>query len=201
MIKIVVADDEAILRETLARLFELRGDIEVVAETGRGEDVLALVEDHQADLAVLDVHMPGMSGIEAAEELSRERPGFPIVILTCDARPGDVRRAIKAGVRGLLTKETSIAELALVIGKVHAGDRHFTPELIAEMLISGDNPLTARETQILKAARDGRSAKVIASQLRVSPGTVRNHIHSAITKLEAENRIGAVQAAARAGWI
>ncbi|MFI9583658.1 response regulator [Streptomyces sp. NPDC052236] len=201
MIKVVLAEDEAITREALAKLLELTEDIEVVADTGRGDSVLGLVDQHQAQLAVLDVNMPGMNGIEVAEQLRQERSGFPIVILTCDARPGHVHRALKAGVRGLLTKETSIGELVGVIRKVHAGGWHFMPELVAEMLDSGENPLTAREAEILMAAQDGRPLSAIASQLNLSPGTVRNHIHSAIHKLGAGNRISAVHAASRAGWI
>ncbi|RFS84199.1 DNA-binding response regulator [Actinomadura spongiicola] len=200
-IKVVLAEDEALTREALTELLQLSDGIEVVAHTGRGDRVLDLVNEHRAGLAVLDVHMPGMNGIEVAEQLNRERSGFPVVILTCDARPGHLQRALKAGVRGILTKETSIGELVRVIREVYAGGRHFAPDLVAEMLAVGENPLTAREVEILKAAEDGRPLSVIASQLHLSPGTVRNHIHSAINKLEAGNRIGAVQAASRAGWL
>ncbi|RKS73128.1 LuxR family two component transcriptional regulator [Actinomadura pelletieri DSM 43383] len=200
-IKVVLAEDEALTREALTELLQLADGIEVVAHTGRGDRVLELVDAHRAGLAVLDVHMPGMNGIEVAEQLNRERSGFPVVILTCDARPGHLQRALKAGVRGVLTKDTSIDELIGVIREVYAGGRHFTPDLVAEMFAVGENPLTAREVEILKAAEDGRPLSVIASQLHLSPGTVRNHIHSAINKLEAGNRIGAVQAASRAGWL
>ncbi|MFB6518170.1 response regulator [Streptomyces sp. NPDC056401] len=200
-IKVVLAENEALTREAIAELLQLPGDIEVVAHTGWGDRVLELLEDHQAGLAVLDLRLPGMSGIEVAEQLNRERPGFPVVILTSAVRPGHLQRAIRAGVRGILTKATSIRELSRVIREVHAGGRHFPPELVAEMLAVGENPLTAREAEILKAAEDGRPLTVIASQLRLSPGTVRNHVHSAIHKLKARNRIGAVRAASRAGWI
>lgn len=200
-IKVVLAKDEALTREALTELLQLSGDIEVVAHTGRGDSVLELVNEHQAELAVLDVYMPGMNGIEAAEQLNRERPGFPVVILTSNARPGHLQRALKAGVRGILTKETSISELSRVIRDVRSGGRHCPPELVAEMLALGENPLTAREAEILKAAEDGRPITAIASQLHLSPGTVRNHIHSAIHKLKAGNRISAVHAAARVGWI
>lgn len=200
-IKVVLAKDEALTREALTELLQLSGDIEVVAHTGRGDRVLELVDEHQAELAVLDVHMQGMNGIEAAEQLNRERPGFPVVMLTSNARPGHLQRALKAGVRGILTKETSISELSRVIREVRAGGRHCPPELVAEMLALGENPLTAREAEILKAAEDGRPITAIASQLHLSPGTVRNHIHSAIHKLKAGNRISAVHAASRAGWI
>jgi two-component system response regulator DesR len=200
-IKVVLVEDEALTREALTELLRQSGDIEVVAHTGWGDRVLELVDDHQAGLAVLDMNMPGMNGIEVAEQLNRERSGFPVVILTCDARPGHLQRALKAGVRGILTKETSIRELSRVIREVHAGGWHFPSELVAEMLAVGDNPLTAREAEILKAAEDGRPLSVIASQLHLSPGTVRNHVHSAIRKLKAGNRISAVHAASRAGWI
>ncbi|WP_225839306.1 DNA-binding response regulator [Streptomyces sp. NK08204] len=200
-IKVVLAEDEALTREALAELLQMSGNIDVVAHTGRGDRVLGLVEENEAGLAVLDVHMPGMSGIEVAEQLHLERPGFPVVILTRVPRPGHLQRALKAGVRGILTKETSIRELCQVIREVHAGGRHFPPELVAEMLAAGENPLTAREAEILKAAEDGRPLSAIASQLHLSPGTVRNHIHSAVRKLKAGNRIGAVHAASRAGWI
>lgn len=200
-IKLVLAEDEALTREALTELLHLSGGIEVVAHTGRGDRVIGLLEEYGAELAILDVNMPGMSGIEVAEQVHRERPGFPLLILTCEARPGHLQRALKAGVRGILTKETSISELSRVIRDVHAGGRHFPPELLAEMLAIGESPLTAREAEILKAAEDGRPLSVIASQLHLSPGTVRNHVHSAIHKLKARNRAGAVRAASRAGWI
>lgn len=200
-IKVVIAEDEALTREALAALLELSEGIEVVADTGRGSNVPRLVDDHQAGLAILDLHMPEINGIEVAEQLHRERSGFPMVLLTCDARPGYVQRALKAGVRGVLTKETSIDELVGVIRKVHAGGWHLVPELVAEMMAAGENPLTAREAEILKAAEDGSPLGAIASQLHLSPGTVRNHMHSAIHKLKVGNRISAVHAASRAGWI
>ncbi|SHN26321.1 response regulator transcription factor [Actinacidiphila paucisporea] len=200
-IKVVLAEHEALTREAITELLQQSGDIEVVAHTGWGDRVLELVDDHQAGLAVLATHTPGVNVIEVAEQLNRERPGFPVVILTCDARPGHLQRALKAGVHGILTKETSIRELSRVIREVHAGGWHFPPELVAEMLAVGENPLTAREAEILKAAEDGRPLSAIASQLHLSPGTVRNHIHSAIRKLKAGNRISAVHAASRAGWI
>jgi two-component system response regulator DesR len=201
VIKVVLVEDEALTREAITELLQQSGDIEVVAHTGWGGSLLQLVDDHQAGIAVLDMHMPRMNGIEIAEQLNRERSGFPVVILNCDARPGHLQRALKAGVRGILTKETSIRELSRVIRKVHAGGRHYPSELVAEMLAVGDNPLTAREAEILKAAADGRPVIAIADQLHLSPGTVRNHIHSAIRKLKAGNRISAVHAASRAGWI
>jgi two-component system response regulator DesR len=200
-IKVVLAEDEALTREALTALLQQSGDIEVVAHTGRGDSVLELVDDHQAGVAVLDVCMPGMNGIEVAEQLNRERSGFPVVLLTCDARPGHLQRAMKAGVRGILTKGTSVRELCRVIREVDAGGGHVPLELVAEMLAVGENPLTAREAEILKAAEDGRPLSAIASQLHLSPGTVRNHIHSAIRKLKAGNRMSAVHAASRAGWI
>ena len=200
-IKLVLAEDEALTREALTELLRLSGDIDVIAHTGRGDRVAGLVKEHEAGIALVDVHMPGMNGIEVAEQLHRERPGFPLVILTCEVRPGHLQRALKAGVRGILTKETSICELRRVIREVHAGGHHLPPELIAEMVAAGENPLTVREAEILKVAEDGRPLSAIASQLHLSPGTVRNHIHSAIHKLKATNRVGAVLAASRAGWI
>ncbi|MGV9310695.1 response regulator transcription factor [Streptomyces sp. NPDC003691] len=200
-IRVVLAEEEALTREALTELLQLSGDIEVVAHTGRGDQVLELVAEHRAELVVLDIRMPGMSGLDVAEQLSRERPGFPVVILSSALRPGYLRRALRAGVRGVLTKNTSVRELRGVIGHVHSGGGHFPPHLVAEMLAAGENPLTAREAEILKAAEGGRPLNVIASEMHLSPGTVRNHIHSAIHKLKAENRIAAVHAASRAGWI
>ncbi|MYR43474.1 response regulator transcription factor [Streptomyces sp. SID5910] len=200
-IKLVLAEDEALTREALTELLQLSEDIDVIAHTGRGDRVAGLVREHGAGIAVIDVHMPGMNGIEVAEQLHRERPGFPLVILTCEVRPGHLQRALKAGVRGILTKDTSIRELRRVIREVHAGGSHLPPELIEKMVAAGENPLTVREAEILKVAEDGRPLSAIASQLHLSPGTVRNHIHSAIHKLEARNRVGAVLAASRAGWI
>ncbi|MGW1279609.1 response regulator transcription factor [Streptomyces tsukubensis] len=200
-IKVVLGEEEALTREALAELLQLSGDVRVVAHTDRGDQVPGLVAEHQAELVVVDVRMLGMSGLDVAEQLSRERPGFPVVILSGALRPGYLQRALKSGVRGVLTKDTSIRELRHVIGDVHSGGSHFPPHLVAEMLAAGENPLTAREAQVLKAAEDGRPLNAIASQMHLSPGTVRNHIHSAIHKLKAENRIAAVHAATRAGWI
>lgn len=139
-IKLVLAEDEALTREALTELLQLSGDIDVIAHTGRGDRVAGLVKEHEAGIALVDVHMPGMNGIEVAEQLHRERPGFPLVILTCEVRPGHLQRALKAGVRGILTKETSICELRRVIREVHAGGHHLPPELIAEMVAAGENP-------------------------------------------------------------
>ncbi|MCT2593268.1 response regulator transcription factor [Streptomyces sp. N2-109] len=201
VIRVVIAEDEAITREALTALLGLEAAIDVVASTGRGDRVRELIESHRADLVVLDLTMPGMTGLEVAEELHRERTGFPVVVLTSHGRPGEVQRALGSGVRGFLTKETSADKLVRVIREVHGGGRYIDQELATDALSAGHNPLTPREVQILRCLEDGRPVRDVADEVNVSEGTVRNHISSAIRKLGVSNRATACRQAAQAGWI
>ncbi|ARQ69506.1 response regulator transcription factor [Streptomyces marincola] len=201
MIRIVVAEDEGLTREALVALIGLAEGMRVVASTGRGDEVLGLVERHDAGLAVLDVEMPGMDGIQVVEQLQCLRPGFPTLMLTSHARPGRLQRALKSGASGFLTKEVSAEKLWDVIRALHRGDRYVDPALAAAALAAGENPLTAREAEVLQHAGEGNQLSAVALALNVSEGTVRNHMSSAIRKLGARNRIVAFRRATEAGWI
>ncbi|MER6951355.1 response regulator transcription factor [Nonomuraea sp. NPDC000554] len=199
--KVVIAENESLIREALTALLDLEDDIEVVAAAPSGDQVLDLVERHAADLALLDMDMPGLNGIQVAELLCKARPGFPVIILTSHGRPGYLQRAIKSGVRGFLTKEVSIDRLVQVIREVQAGGRYVDPGIAADAIAAGDNPLSPRELEILKLAEDGRPLSEIAGKLHLSEGTVRNHMSSAIAKLGASNKTTAVRIAVQAGWL
>ena len=194
------------VREALAALLGLEPDIEVVARLGRGDEVLpaarALAEaGHPPDVAVLDIEMPGMDGLAAAEQLHRELPGVKIVILTTFGRPGFLRRAMEAGVSAFMVKDAPAAELAGAIRRVLAGERVIDPNLAAAALADGVNPLTQRERCVLEASADGSVNSEIAAKLFLSEGTVRNYLSACIQKTGARNRAEAVRIAYEKGWI
>lgn len=201
MIRIVLADDERLVRGAIAALLNLEEDLEVVAEVGRGDEVVAAVAEHRADIAVLDVEMPGLTGLEAAAALRGAAPSCGILILTSFGRPGYLRRALAAGARGFLAKDAPVDQLAGAIRTVHRGGRFIDSELAADAMTAGENPLTARETDVLRAAATGASAAAIARTLHLSEGTVRNYLSSAITKTGADNRIAAIRKADEMGWL
>lgn len=200
-IRVVIAEDEVLTREAFAMLLGLEDDIEVVAQTGRGDEVFGLIDEHRAELALLDIRMPGADGLEVAERLHRERPGFAVVLMTSQGRPGQVQRALRAGARGLITKEVSAGTLLAVIRTVWSGGRYIDPELAAEAIAVGASPLTARETDVLRCSADGRPLSGVAAELKMSEGTVRNHMSSAIRKLGTRNRATALRRAQDAGWL
>ncbi|MFL6062991.1 MAG: response regulator [Marmoricola sp.] len=200
-IRILLADDQALVRGALSALLALEPDIEVVSEVGTGDAVLGAVREHRPDVALLDVEMPGMDGITAAAQLRDEFPGVRVLIVTTFGRPGFVRRALQAGVAGFVVKDTPAAELADAVRRVHAGLRVVDPALATDSLFVGESPLTQRETEVLRAARDGSSVAVIAGRLFLSEGTVRNHLSSAIGKTGAGNRAEAVVIANENGWL
>lgn len=194
------------VREALAALLGLEPDIEVTARLGRGDEVLpaarALAEaGHPPDVAVLDIEMPGMDGLAAAEQLHRELPGVKIVILTTFGRPGFLRRAMEAGVSAFMVKDAPAAELAGAIRRVLAGERVIDPNLAAAALADGVNPLTQRERCVLEASADGSVNSEIAAKLFLSEGTVRNYLSACIQKTGARNRAEAVRIAYEKGWI
>ncbi|KUP96384.1 response regulator transcription factor [Thermobifida cellulosilytica] len=201
MIRIVLADDERLVRGAIAALLNLEEDLEVVAEVGRGDEVVDAVAGHRADIAVLDVEMPGLTGLEAAAALHEAVPSCGILILTSFGRPGYLRRALAAGARGFLAKDAPVDQLAGAIRTVHRGGRFIDSELAADAMTAGENPLTARETEVLRAAATGDSAAAIARALHLSEGTVRNYLSSAITKTGAPNRIAAIRKADEMGWL
>ncbi len=201
MIRVIVADDEHLIREALVALLDLSGDIEVVGQAASGDEALALARKHRPEVAVLDLQMPGLSGTEVAAALAREQPGCACVIVTSHGLPGHLKQALAQGVRGFVPKTVSGAGLAEVIRKVHGGARHVDPELAAGAIAAGDSPLTPREADVLLAADDGAPVEEIASRVNLSPGTVRNYLSSAIGKLHAATRHEAVRIARERGWI
>lgn len=200
-IRLLLADDQALVRGALAALLSLEPDLEVVAEVGSGDAVVPAAREHAPDVALLDVEMPGMDGIAATAELRAELPQCRVLIVTTFGRPGFLRRALQAGAAGFVVKDTPAAQLADAVRRVHAGLRVVDPALATDSLVSGESPLSPRETEVLRAARDGSSVAVIARQLFLSPGTVRNHLSAAIGKTGAQNRAEAVVAADRNGWL
>ncbi|MFT3888837.1 MAG: response regulator transcription factor [Arachnia sp.] len=201
MIRIIVAEDENLIREALVSLLGLEDDIEVVGQAASGDEALAAARHHRPDVAVLDLQMPGRSGIEVATALADELPGCACVIVTSHGLPGHLKQALSQGVRGFVPKTITGAALAHVIRTVHAGGRHVDPQLAADAIAAGDSPLTPREADVLLAADDGAPVEDISTQVSLSPGTVRNYLSSAMTKLGATTRHEAVRIARSRGWI
>lgn len=201
MIRLLLADDENLIRSALAALLGLEDDLEVVGEARSGDEALAMARRHRPDVALLDLQMPGPDGIAVAETLRRDLPDCASIILTSHGRPGHLKRALAVGVRGFLPKTVSAPVLAEAVRTVHTGGRYLDPELAAEAISSGDSPLTPRETDVLELAADGVAIEEIARRAALSPGTVRNYLSSAATKLGAANRHEAVSIGRSHGWI
>jgi two-component system response regulator DesR len=201
VIRILLADDQALVRGALAALLELEADIEVVAQVGRGDEVVAAARSSQAEVCLLDIEMPGLTGLEVAEQLRTELPSVRSLIVTTFGRPGYVRRALDAGAAGFLVKDTPARELANAVRRVHAGLRVVDPDLATESLMSGPSPLTTRESEILLLSIDGAPVAVIAERAQLSIGTVRNHLSAAIGKTGASTRAEAARLAQSNGWI
>jgi two-component system response regulator DesR len=200
-IKIMIAEDQAMVRQALVALLGLEPDIEVVAQAATGDEALAMATKHQPDVAVLDIEMPGPSGIDVARQLRQDGFGGRVVIVTTFGRPGYLRAAMAAGASGFLLKDAPAVQLAQAIRRVAAGERVVDPALAAAALAEGESPLTARETDVLAAAASHDAISEIASRLHLSPGTVRNHLSAAMQKLGARNRAEAVQMAQIKGWL
>ena len=201
MIRLLLADDHALIRTALAALLELEDDFEVVAQVGRGDQVVAAALAADPDVALLDIEMPGMDGLAAAAALRQEVPGCRMIILTAFGRPGYLRRAMEAGVSGFVVKDAPAEQLADAVRRVHAGHRVVDPALAAATLADGASPLTGRERDVLVAARDGATVADIAGKLFLSEGTVRNYLSAAIAKIGVRNRVEAVRAADDRGWL
>ena len=199
-IRLLIADDQALVRGAIAALLGLEPDLEVVAEVGSGDAAVAAAVEHRPDVALLDVEMPGLDGIEAARVIRERCPDTRVLMVTTFGRPGYLKRALTAGASGFVVKETPAAQLADAVRRVHQGLRVVDPALAMDSLTTGDSPLTARETEVLQAARDGASVAVIASRVHLSEGTVRNHLSAAIGKTGAGNRAEAVLVAVDNGW-
>jgi two-component system response regulator DesR len=201
MIRLLLADDQALVRAALAALLSLEEDFEVVAEVGRGDEVVDAAREHRPDVALLDVDMPGLDGLAAAAILTSEVPSCRVMIVTTFGRPGFLRRAMEAGVSGFVVKDAPAELLADAVRLVWAGERVVDPALAAATLAGGTSPLTGRERDVLVAARDGASVAVIATRVFLSEGTVRNHLSSAIAKTGVSNRMEAVLVAEDRGWL
>ena len=210
-IRIVIADDETLIREALEAILSLQADIDVVAVAASGTEAIVQIERHRPDVAVLDLLMPGADGIEVAAAISdssrsshssqRTLQETKCLILTSHARPGYLKRARAAGVRGFVPKTTPAARLTEIIRRLHAGQRYVDPELSAEAIAAGDSPLTPREADVLELAADGAPVEEIARRAHLSPGTVRNYLSAAALKLSAPNRHAAAEIARSKGWI
>jgi two-component system response regulator DesR len=201
VIRVLVADDQDMVRGALAALLSLEDDIEVVAQVDTGEEVVPAARAERPDVALLDIEMPGMDGIAATAALRAALPRCRVLVLTTFGRPGYLRRAMEAGASGFMVKDTPAEQLADAIRRVHAGLRVVDPELAAESLAVGDVPFTGRERDVLLAAREGGTITDIARSLVLSEGTVRNYLSSAIGKTGARTRAEAVRIAEERGWL
>ncbi len=201
MIRVLLAEDQGMVRGALASLLGLEPDIEVVAQVARGDEVLAAAQSVDPDVALLDIEMPGATGLEALAELRGALPGCRILILTTFGRPGYLRRAMETGASGFLLKDAPAQELASAIRRAVAGERVVDPGLAAAALSEGESPLTAREHEVLAASRNYATVADIAGALYLSPGTVRNHLSSVMQKLDARNRAEALKLAEEKGWL
>jgi two-component system, NarL family, response regulator DesR len=200
-VRLLLADDQELIRSALAVMLELEEDFEVVASVGRGDEVVAAARAHRPDVALLDIEMPGIDGLAAAGVLAQEVPTCRSLILTTFGRPGYLRRAMESGAFGFVVKDAPPEELADAIRRVAAGERVVDPALAAVTLASGLSPLTARERDVLVAARPGATVAEIAGRLFLSEGTVRNYLSSAIAKTGTRNRVEAVRTADENGWL
>lgn len=197
MIKIVIAEDQQMLLGAFGSLLNLEEDMQVVGKASNGEEAVLLVKKFQPDICIMDIEMPGKSGLEAAEEL--KGLGCKVIILTTFARTGYFQRALKAGVSGYLLKDSPSEELASSIRNVMAGRRIYAPELMDDMY-GEENPLTDREKEVLELVADGKNTKEIAEELSIKTGTVRNYISIILDKLEVKNRIEAITQSKEKGW-
>jgi two-component system, NarL family, response regulator DesR len=197
MIKIVIAEDQRMLLGALGSLLSLEDDMEVIGKANNGNEAVSLVKRLQPDVCIMDIEMPEKTGLEAAEEL--KGGNCKVIILTTFARSGYFQRALKAGVRGYLLKDSPSEELASSIRNIVAGKRIYAPELMDD-LYTEENPLTEREREVLELVADGRNTKEIAEQLNIKTGTVRNYISAILEKLEVTNRIEAITQSKEKGW-
>jgi two-component system response regulator DesR len=201
MIRLLLADDQTLVRSALVALLNLEDDFDVVADVGRGDEVVAAAQKSEAQVALLDIEMPGIDGLAAAAALAQEVPDCRVIILTTFGRAGYLRRAMEAGVLGFVVKDAPAEQLADAVRRVAAGERVVDPALAATTLAGGLSPLTGRERDVLVAARDGATVGDIAKKLFLSEGTVRNYLSAAIAKAGVRNRTEAVRVADQRGWL
>jgi two-component system response regulator DesR len=201
VIRLLLADDQALVRSALAALLELEDDFEVVAQVGRGDEVLDAALAGEPDVALLDIEMPGLDGLAAAAVLAERLPGCRVIILTTFGRPGYLRRAMESGALGFVVKDAPAERLADAVRRVAEGQRVVDPVLAAATLAGGPTPLTGRERDVLVAARGGATVADIAGRLHLSEGTVRNYLSAAIAKTGVRNRVEALRVADEKGWL
>jgi two-component system, NarL family, response regulator DesR len=200
MIRVLIAEDQALVLGALAALLEIEGDIEVVGQARNGAEALDMVGRLRPDVLLTDIEMPQMTGLDLAAELKRQQSPVRVIIVTTFARQGYLRRALEAGVSGYLLKDSPAAQLSDAVRRVHSGLRVVDPELASEAW-AGEDPLTDRERQVLRLADEGSSGAEIAGKLSLSEGTVRNYLSEAISKLGASNRTEAARMARQKGWL
>jgi two-component system, NarL family, response regulator DesR len=200
-IRLVLADDESLTRGAVGALLGLESDLLVVGEAGTGDEAIARVRQHQPDVVVLDVVMPGRDGAEVSRWVSDNVPGTRCIFLTRHARPSVLRRALMAGAAGFVTKSAPATVLAEVIRRVHRGGRYVDPDLAMTALMAERCPLTERELEVLSASEAAGTAADIARRLHLSPGTVRNYLSSAMQKVGATTRLEAILQARDRGWL
>jgi two-component system, NarL family, response regulator DesR len=201
VIRVLMADDQHLVRGALAALLNLEPDLEVVAQVGRGDEVVAAALAVRPDVAVLDVEMPGLDGLAAAAALASQLPSCRVLIVTTFGRAGYLRRAMESGALGFVVKDAPAEQLADAVRRVARGERVVDPTLAAATLAGGSSPLTARERDALTAARDGATIADIAKRLFLSEGTVRNYLSSSISKTGTRNRVEALRVAEDNGWL
>jgi two-component system, NarL family, response regulator DesR len=201
MIKVLIAEDMHMIRGALVALLSLEDDMEVVAELDRGDQIVQTALRTRPNVAVVDIDLPGLDGLTAAEQLSQRLPECRTLVLTGLSQPGNLLRALKVHVRGFIVKDAPAETLADGVRRVARGERVIDPELVAAALETGSTPLTARETDVLRAASSGIPTDQIAARLSLSPATVRNYLSNAISKVGGRNRIDAIRIARDAGWL
>jgi two-component system response regulator DesR len=201
VIRVLLAEDQALVRGAIAALLDLEGDIEVVGQVARGDEVLPAALVARPDVALLDIEMPGLDGLAAAAQLRGSLPGTRVLMVTTFGRPGYLRRAMAAGASGFLLKDAPAADLAAAIRRVARGERVVDPALALAALSEGDSPLSEREREVLAASTELGTIAEIASALSLSEGTVRNHLSAAIQKVGARNRAEAARLAQDKGWL
>ncbi|MEV0593656.1 response regulator transcription factor [Nonomuraea cavernae] len=201
MIRVMIAEDQGMMRDALALLLGLEDDLEIVAQVPSGDEIVPAALTHRPDVALLDIELPGRSGLDALPELRSALPECVVLVLTTFARPGYLRRAMEAGAAGFLVKDGPVEELAAAVRRAVAGERVVDPALAAAALHAGPSPLTERERDVLAAAFDGATVADVAARLHLSESTVRNHLSSAIGKTHTRNRIEAARLARHNGWL
>ncbi|HEY1484735.1 MAG TPA: response regulator transcription factor [Micromonosporaceae bacterium] len=201
MIRLLLADDQHLVRGALEALLSMEDDFEIVASVPDGAAAVKAAAELRPDVALIDVEMPVMDGIAATREICAQTPGVRVMILTTFGRPGYLRRAMDAGARGFMVKDASPDRLAQAVRSVYGGRTVVDPELAVASLSSGANPLTDRESEVLRSAEDGRTVNDIARVLHLSEGTVRNYLSAAIGKTGARTRAEAARVARDNGWL